>query len=87
LVKKSIIVRVKYEKENKIVIFKIIWFIFTFGFQLETRKQMNNKMVLKWDIPFSIDIKVTRKMNLFLFYLYIERYPLKKSYLNRKLIL
>jgi hypothetical protein len=48
---------------------------------------MNNKMVLKWDIPFSIDIKVTRKMNLFLFYLYIERYPLKKSYLNRKLIL
>jgi hypothetical protein len=56
LVKKSIIVRVKYEKENKIVIFKIIWFIFTFGFQLETRKQMNNKMVLKWDIPLSIDI-------------------------------
>jgi hypothetical protein len=56
LVKKPIIVRVKYEKKNKIVIFKIIWFIFTFGFQLETRKQMNNKMVLKWDIPLSIDI-------------------------------
>jgi hypothetical protein len=30
----STIVRDKYGKENNIVIFKKMWFIFTFGFQL-----------------------------------------------------
>jgi hypothetical protein len=37
------IVRIKYEKENKIVILKIIWLIFTFGFQMRHLENLKNK--------------------------------------------
>ena len=51
-VMKSTIVRVKYEKENKIVIFKIIWLIFTIGFQL---RHLGN-FKFKTGVEFNLDI-------------------------------
>jgi hypothetical protein len=49
---KSTIVRVKFEKENKMVIFKIIWLIFTIGFQL----RLLGNFKFKIGVEFNLDI-------------------------------
>jgi hypothetical protein len=49
---KSTIVRVKYEKQNKMVIFKIIWLIFTIGFQL----RLLGNFKFKTGVEFNLDI-------------------------------
>jgi hypothetical protein len=49
---KSTIVRVKYEKENKMVIFKIIWLIFTIRFQL----RLLGNFKFKTGVEFNLDI-------------------------------